>query len=710
MHKDIRTGPPARLGVAAVVWVLLGGTGCGFPGAAVVHPDPDQNVLLITIDTLRADAVGAYGGRTPTPAIDRLAAEGVRFEFAHAHAVTTLPSHASLLTGLIPPAHGVHANAGFRLPASLETLATRLRSRGFVTAAFIGGFPLDSRFGLARGFDRYDDSLGSPAAPGFLTERPAEAVVIAAQEWIEAQSGRWLVWIHLFDPHAPYQPPPSWTGGPEGDGYLREVAYADAALAPLLEKLRGAATRRTLVILTSDHGEALGDHGELTHGVFAYEPTLRVPLIMAQLGGPPPDARWRWRRPARVRRDPARHIDVVPTILEALELPVPPALPGRSLLRTERPDAPIVTYFEALEPNLARGWAPLRGLLVGRDKFIDVPEWELYDLEADPAEARNLAGERPERREVFGRLLAGFSRDSVSAAAALDADARARLRALGYASGRAPAKPAYSLEDDPKRLIAIERMVAAATDRLQTGDLAGAIAGYREALARRPGMADVAAQLAFAYWQAGQAAEALAALAPVVAGGAAGGGLLAQYGSYLAETGRAAEAIALLEPAARGDAPDLDVLNALGGAYIKGRRYEEAIAVLERLLALDPDDAVAYENLGAAYLERGDLTRARRALERALEAKPQSAGALVGLGALAWRAGDAAAAADYWRRALAVDPNDAEALYNLGLLLVREGHPHEARPYLERFVRVAPAAPYGPDLERVRALLRDLRD
>lgn len=234
---------------------LLAGVGCSAAKVPLVRRDADQNVLLVTIDTLRAGALGAYGGRARTPVINGLAAAGVRFDFAHAHAVTTRPSHASLLTGLNPFQHGVRANAGFRLPVSLETLATRLRAHGFATAAFVGGFPLDSRFGLARGFDRYDDDLGPPAAPGFLTERPAEAIVGRARAWMGTQRGRWFAWLHLFDPHAPYRPPPSWTGRPV-DGYLAEVAYVDHALGPLLEGLRELSARRVAARSSAGPGAA----------------------------------------------------------------------------------------------------------------------------------------------------------------------------------------------------------------------------------------------------------------------------------------------------------------------------------------------------------------------------------------------------------------------------------------------------------------------
>ena len=243
-------------------------------------------MLLITIDTLRADAISVYGGRASTPRLDALAARGARFTFAHAHAVVTLPSHTSLLTGTYPYEHGVRDNNGYRVkPASL-TLATRLKSLGFATGAFVGGFPLDQRFGLNAGFDTYDDRIGEMGSTVdfALPERRADAVVSSALAWTGAQPGKWFAWVHVFDPHAPYQAPDEFAQRYAMDPYSGEVAWTDFALGPLFDRL-ASLPRRTLVIVTADHGESLGDHGELTHGIFAYEPTLRVPLIVAELGG-----------------------------------------------------------------------------------------------------------------------------------------------------------------------------------------------------------------------------------------------------------------------------------------------------------------------------------------------------------------------------------------------------------------------------------------
>src|SRR5262245_42117258 len=251
------------------------------PSQADLRSIANQNVLLITIDTLRADTLGSYGGRAATPTLDRLAAEGVRFDFAHAHAVVTLPSHASILTGLYPFQHGIRDNSGYRLGANARTAATLLKQAGYATAAFVGAFPVHSRFGLNQGFDAYDDRFGETRAPAdfVMPERPASAVVPLARAWIAARAAQpWFVWVHVFDPPPPYRPPPPFGAQYAGRPYYGEVAATDAALAPLVEEVRGS-NRPALVIVTGDHGEALGDHGEETHGLFAYESTLRIPLI-----------------------------------------------------------------------------------------------------------------------------------------------------------------------------------------------------------------------------------------------------------------------------------------------------------------------------------------------------------------------------------------------------------------------------------------------
>ncbi|HET7747013.1 MAG TPA: sulfatase, partial [Vicinamibacteria bacterium] len=401
-------------------------------GPAAAGP---PHVLLVTIDTLRADAVGAYGAaRAATPRMDRLAAGGARFDDAHAHNVVTLPSHANILSGRHPHEHGVRDNAGFRFPARLETLATLLAAGGYRTGAFVSAFPLDSRFGLARGFQVYDDDFADATSrPAFqVQERRAEETVARARRWLDASGGApAFAWVHLYEPHFPYAPPEPFASAFRDDPYRGEVAATDAALGPLLDPILAAgADGRTLVVLTSDHGEALGEHGEATHGIFAYEATLRVPLVLYAPGRVTP----------RVVKEPARHVDLLPTILAALGLPAPEGLPGRDLLSSAPPTA-ATTYFEALSGSLNRGWAPVHGVIHERHKLVDLPLVELYDLAADPGESNDLAARDPQRVEKLRGLLRTLRAGDVAAARTPEtAEARERLESLGYLAAATPRK------------------------------------------------------------------------------------------------------------------------------------------------------------------------------------------------------------------------------------------------------------------------------
>ena len=532
---------------APLVWLWPDGA------PPLVERTVDQNVLLITINTLRADALGGYGGAAATPNLDGLAAAGARFEFAHAHAVVTLPSHASILTGVYPFEHGIHDNAGYRLPDDSVTLAGMLRAQGFATGAFVGAFPLDSRFGLDNGFDVYDDRFGHAEGPSDFTiaERPAEDVVGAAREWIEARSGPWFAWVHLFDPHAVYRPPPPFDERYAASPYHGEVAYVDHALGPLLDAARVAGERPTLVVATADHGEALGEHGERTHGLFAYEATLRVPLILAQIGRTSAVS-----DEMVVSHDPARHVDIVPTVLDALSLPMPPALPGRSLLDPAPVDTEALSYFEALSASLDRGWAPLRGVLAGRDKYIDLPLAELYDLQADPAESDNLVDGRAGRARELAALLADLpASDPLDRRIAETAEVVERLRSLGYAGGTAPAKDTYTEDDDPKRLAQLDDAIHLGVDLYQRGRPREAIDVYRGVIDERPELELAHRHLAFLHWSLGEVEEAVAVLTRARDAGFAGPAVAGQLGIYLAESGAADEAVPLLEALTAGERP-----------------------------------------------------------------------------------------------------------------------------------------------------------
>ncbi len=669
---------------------------------------PGQNVLLITIDTLRADAMSSYGGPASTPALDRLAADGVRFTFAHAHAVITLPSHTSILTGEYPYQHGVRENSGYRVAPGARTIATMLKHAGYATAAFVGAFPLHSRFGLNQGFDVYDDRFGETRAPTefVMPERPATAVVQLARTWVAAQRDRrWFAWVHLFDPHAPYRPPPPFDRQYADRPYFGEVASTDAALAPLLADVRGSG-RPTLVIVTGDHGEALGDHGEETHGLFAYESTLRVPLILAEEGA-------RAARPAGEVSDvPARHVDLLPTIMDAVGQASPAGLPGRTLLpAVERRDsaAPRASYFEAMSAMLNRGWAPLTGVLANRDKYIDLPIQERYDLARDPGERTNLAGTAPERDRVLVSALRGFGAALPGERRTEDPEALARLRALGYLSGAAPVKARYTEADDPKRLVDIAQAIHRGVDLYSRRKLDEAAQVYRQILARRPDMALAYQHLGFVEWERGNPKGAVDVLQQALRGGVTHASVITQLGNYLGESGRPAEAARLLEPLAKDPNADADTLNALGIAYAQSGRKADAARVFERVLAATPDSGIPLANLGVLALERNDLAAARARFERALRVDPTSSRAAGGLGVVLLRSGDRTGAVEAWKQAYQLDATNFDALYNVGTTLARDGQHDAARPYLEQFARSAPPAFYAKDIRDVMGILQSGR-
>ena len=706
-HTGQSRGPGEawRAPVLVVAGLALAAAGVSLVrGHRALHREAGLNVLLITIDTLRADALGTYGHPTvKTPWIDRLAAQGVRFDQAHAHGVLTLPSHASILSGLYPLDHGIRDNDGFRFPSGRGTLATILKRQGYATAAFVSAFPLDSRFGLDRGFDLYDDRFGNAdsRAPFAIEERRGAETVAIAADWIAARGvGPFFCWVHLYDPHFPYTPPEPYASWFRNDPYNGEVSAADAALRPLLDPLLGSgAAGRALVVLTADHGESLGDHGEKTHGIFGYEATLRVPLI---LFGP------RLFRTGVVRQS-VRHVDILPTILDALAVPLPAGLPGRSLLPLLAGETlpPAPSYFEALSPARSRGWAPLYGLIQGDWKYVDLPLSEVYDLAADPGEIRNLATSSPDVLARMREQLAALRRsDPGWRGGREDPEVRERLRSLGYVTAAAPqAGRRYTEEDDPKRLIVLDALLQSAAERYRAGDLEGALASCAEAARRRPDMAEALVQLGALYRLAGRTEDAIAALRKAVALNPQDGQNVALLATTLADAGRAAHALAILETYARRPDADIDVLMAQGIAYSQMRRPADALAAFERVRQMDASNAMALVNIATVHLDGGDHARARAALEAALALNPRLARAHNALGVIAAETGHVEEAVEHWTKAVDLEPGELDTVYNLGLLLWNAGRKANARPYFERFVREAPPAQYSKDIATVRGWL-----
>lgn len=533
------------------------------PSAAPVSA---RSLLLITIDTLRADRVGAYGdAQARTPTLDALARQGMLFEHAFSVAPLTLPAHASLMTGRLPPAHGVRGNGSFVLPANLPTLAAVLAARGMRCAAFVGGYPLARGFGLARGFETYDDTF--ERAPGLhfdFAERRADAVVAAARGWLAAHAGPTFVWVHLFDPHAPYAPPAGFAGP---DPYRGEIATADAALASLVESFR-ARPEAGLIAVTADHGEAFGEHDEESHSLFVYDTTLHVPLIVM---GPGIEA-------GRRVATSVSTVDLAATLLTRLG--AGPALPGLDLLAPGPGDATPL-YAETLAPRLDFGWGDLRAWRRGRYKLIRAPRVELYDLTTDPGETRNIASREPALRErLLAELAARLATEGeIESRQAVAHDARERLRALGYVQG----PEGQGSAADPKDMARVARRIAAAVGPFR--DHAEAAREYAAIQALDPPNPLINLRLADALLRSGRAREALPAYRRVLAAGP-----------------RTA-----------------DPFVGLASAWLELGRLDEAEQALRQGLKVAPQDGQIHYNLGELARARGQRDEARTHYSLALE-------------------------------------------------------------------------------------------
>ena len=665
------------------------------------------NVLLVTIDTLRADRLGAYGNRRGlTPTLDALATSGVRFVHAWSHAPMTLPAHASILTGLLPPHHGVRNNGSYRLAAGPSTLGERLQASGYRTGAFVGAFVLDTRFGLNRGFDEYDDrySTGVASVNFHFTERPADQVLRVATDWIldprAAARRPWFAWVHLFDPHAPYQSPPAFAR--DRTPYDAEVAWTDSALGGALDELRRAGhLDRTLIVVTADHGESLGDHGETTHGLFAYDSTQRVPLVF-----------WASGLPARSISSPGAHVDIMPTVLDLIGVEPPTGIDGRSFraaIEGAQFDESPPIYFEALDANLTRGWAPLRGVVDRMWKYIDLPAPELYDLAGDPEERTNLVGRQPERVRELQRRLEQWASAPAPPHGHMDPATSEKLRALGYVSGSAAVRTVYTIADDPKQLITLSELFNDALEDSSRGRTDLAIGKFSKILDTRPDFLAARSSAATVYIGARRAPDAVKLLRDAPAADQALPLWRTRMGQALAATGNLQEARGLFESVVKDAQGDPESLNELGVVLLRLGERDEARRAFKQLLDVDSTAVGTWYNLGLLEMEAKRAEVAAAAFARVVELSPRHVDGWRGLGA-AVASTNPQRATDAWRRVVELEPNDFDTLYNLGMVLAESGRSVEALPYLRRFIAEAPPNRYAGDLPRVRALLARLEN
>jgi choline-sulfatase len=582
----------------AILAALLLSAACG--GAPQQQPSAPQlapaarNLVLVTIDTLRADRVGAYGYRgARTPTLDTLAARGARFEHAYSAAPITLTSHATIMTGRYPPGHGGRHN-GMRTDLEVPTIADALARSGFATAAFVAAFPLDRRFGLIKGFQTYSDRMPRSPQGRLASERPGQVVVDEAIAWLnEHRTGRFFLWVHLFEPHAPYGDPSS--GRPVSARYDDEVAEADRQAGRLMAAL-GSEAESTLVAITADHGEAFGEHGEVSHSVFVYDTTLQVPLVVAGPGV------------ARsVVKTAVGLVDLAPTLLARL---------GVSRFDSDGADlaaalaggepAPRELYAESFAPLLDFGWSPLRTVRSGRFKYVAAPQPELFDIAADPGESRNLAASEQRQALELQQRADRISPPTLAVTNPVDPEAAARLQALGYTSG-GPAAPAAG-HADPKD----KRELAARIARVTSGDLAGPALRrtLEQILVDDPKNPQAHLRLGYVMLEASQCAGAEAHFRAAIAGHLPGADAYLGLAACQAAARQVDAAAATLRQAEAAE-PDNPVVVANRGVLLSDAgRAAEAVPLLKRALTLDPEFHEARFNLALAYLRAGDRSSA----------------------------------------------------------------------------------------------------
>jgi arylsulfatase A-like enzyme/Tfp pilus assembly protein PilF len=653
--------------------------------SASAGPARRLNVLLVTLDTTRADHIGCYGSRRArTPLIDRLAAEGTRFETAISPVPITAAAHTSILTGLYPFEHGVRNNGDFYLADRFDTLAMVLHKAGYRTAAFVSSFVLDRRYGLARGFDAYDDRQDGEDTEGQVinleAERRGDRTAAALSAWLDLYarnpSAPFFAWLHLYDPHTPYAPPPPYQDAFADAPYDGEIAFDDGLLASLVDKLGRLGLREnTLLVIVGDHGESLGEHGEETHGMFVYESALHVPFVI-------------WRPglvPVGVVRGPVRLIDVAPTILELLGAPALATKSARSLVAVMKggKDAPPPVYAETLFPELNMNWAPLRSVRDERWKLIDAPTPELYDLQNDPGERENRYTQQPQTARALTDLLAhltGGGQGEMSRQA-LDKSTIDRLASLGYigAGGGTDSRGASAkARPDPKDLILVYNQLNQANRAVMARRFDEALPVLRAVLARDPSNAYAHQVLGNVYFSRGEDAKALGeyrALATLVPTNAYAHHWIALC--YL-RLGQPDKALAETDAALALDPKDCDTRVLRASILASRGAVDAAVAELRAAIATDPVKGKIRLDLAKLLVEAGRLAEARHEYEAALAERADYAPALADLGALDAKEGRLEEAVTTLARALALDPSDYGARINLARVYERLGRPADA--------------------------------
>lgn len=670
-----------------------------------IEKPAEINVLLITLDTTRADRLGCYGyDKAETPNLDFLANNGVRFENVYCQVPLTTPSHCTILTGTYPLFHRVHNNGLYRLPPQMETIAEILSKRGFETAAFVASFTVDSRFGLDQGFKVYDDTfVEDQAFKALNSERKAEKVYQSFAQWLEnRQSGLFFCWIHFFDPHLPYEPPPPYQAKFSERPYDGEIAYMDKYIGKIIEILRSKdLLSKTLLVLAGDHGEAFGEKEERGHGIFLYDETLKVPLILYAE---------KYLPQGLVIKSRVRLIDILPTILDFLNLPIPQEVQGVTLLPyiQGKRKKDLSTYIETYFPQENYGWSPLIGVIDGDWKYIKAPKEELYNLRDDPHEERNLIELKSKiaqkKRKKLENIIAQFSsKISVAEAAkrVITKEEREKLRSLGYvdyssstSSGSLP---------DPKDMVEELRLTQQAEFYESKGQFAEAAQLYEKMLSLRPNNQTAYASLALMYAKLNKFDQAVNTLLRGVSLFPNSIVLLSRLAHTYLVMGRLKKSLDVWEKVLKIEPNYFDGL--LGSAWIldlMGRK-EEALKFYEKALEIEPENKFLQKNYARALGTSGHLLKAIQIYEKLKENYPDDYEVLEELGIAYGYAGDLEQAIENLSKSVELHPTPLACL-NLAVAYRKKGDLQKAVKYFKLYL----ANSKGESKEKIDRVRKEL--
>ena len=695
-------------GLIAVALLTIGAAGYYFlnrSGGVAQGAYKDYNLLFITLDTLRYDHLPVYGyTKVQTPNLDRFAEDSYVFKDAIAHAPLTLPSHTSMFTGMLPIGHGVRDNAGYWVDPQRKTLAEILKGQGYATGAFVSSFVLSSRWQLNQGFDHYYDNFNLSEFKKLNpqdAQRPAAETEREVSHWLEAnKQKRFFCWAHFYDPHDPYEPPEPYKSQYPESPYDGEIAYLDEYVGKLLSKLENLGLKdRTIVVITGDHGESLGEHKEITHAMFLYNTTQQVPLLVRIPG-----------KNGREVKDIVRHIDLAPTILELLGLKPEAEMQGKSvipLLNGEK-DSKQMAFSESIYAELHYGWSPLRSLTTSDYKYIEAPRPELYDRKKDPNELVNLISEKASIARVLKNelqsIVAKYSGKNLKGPDKMDPETEEKLRALGYIGSIQQSTP-ESRKIDPKDKIHLSQTIHVAFAEAQKKNHENALRLILPVLQEDPNMTDAHFVAGVSYLGLNQLDKALDELLKTLA-------LRPEQSTVIFNVGHTYEMMENLKEAeswyqkVMAVEPDhLQTNLKLGHLYKKmdnpekgAVHFSRAIQSYEEFLEqtkADESRSELFSTIGEIHFAAGNFREAESKFKEAMALSPNRKMLHYNLAQIYEAEANIPSAIIEYQKEIELDPTNYKAFNDLGLLYRKTGKFEDAALCFQKVVELVPEDPRG---------------